>query len=433
MNLASPFSLSIVAITALAFLGLPIGHAMIAGSILYLLLAGLDMGTAAEQFLNGMYSNYIILAVPLFILAAELMNIGSMTDRLMAFCNAVVGRFRGGLAHVNIVQSIIFAGMSGSAVADAAGTGKMMQQMMTKDGKYPPSYAAALTAVTAVIGPIIPPSIPMVIYALVSDASIGYLFLAGMIPGLLMAMSQMAIVAIDARRRNFPVEPPTPLHKLPRITWEAFPSLMMPVVLLGGIYSGATTPTEAAAVAAAYALFISAVLYRSVGWADLYRSILASARTTASIGMLIAGALVFNYVVTVENIPQSLSAFLAGWNLSPLGFLIIVNVLLLLLGCVLEGTTILLVVVPVLIPTAKALGIDMVHFGVVVVVNIMLGLVTPPYGLLLFIMTRIAEVPLKDLVRDVLPFLWAMIGSLALITLFPDLVLWLPRLLGYQG
>ncbi|HEY5820001.1 MAG TPA: TRAP transporter large permease [Mesorhizobium sp.] len=433
MNLASPFSLSIVAITVLAFLGLPIGHAMIAGSILYLLMAGLDMGTAAEQFLNGMYSNYIILAVPLFILAAELMNIGSMTDRLMAFCNAIVGRFRGGLAYVNIVQSIIFAGMSGSAIADAAGTGKMMQQMMTKDGKYPASYAAALTAVTAVIGPIIPPSIPMVIYALISDASIGYLFLGGMIPGLLMAASQMIIVAIDARRKGFPVEPPTPLRELPRITWEAFPSLMMPVVLLGGIYSGVTTPTEAAAVAAAYALFISVVIYRSVSFADFYRSILASARTTASIGMLIAGALVFNYVVTVENIPQSLSAILAGWNLSPNGFLILVNILLLILGCVLEGTTILLVIVPVLIPTAHALGIDMVHFGVMVVVNIMLGLVTPPYGLLLFIMTRIADVPLKDLVRDVLPFLWAMIGSLALITFFPSLVLWLPRMLGYQG
>ena len=433
MNLASPFSLSIVAITVLAFLGLPIGHAMIAGSILYLLMAGLDMGTAAEQFLNGMYSNYIILAVPLFILAAELMNIGSMTDRLMAFCNAIVGRFRGGLAYVNIVQSIIFAGMSGSAIADAAGTGKMMQQMMTKDGKYPASYAAALTAVTAVIGPIIPPSIPMVIYALISDASIGYLFLGGMIPGLLMAASQMIIVAIDARRKDFPVEPPTPLRELPRITWEAFPSLMMPVVLLGGIYSGVTTPTEAAAVAAAYALFISVVIYRSVSFADFYRSILASARTTASIGMLIAGALVFNYVVTVENIPQSLSAILAGWNLSPNGFLILVNILLLILGCVLEGTTILLVIVPVLIPTAHALGIDMVHFGVMVVVNIMLGLVTPPYGLLLFIMTRIADVPLKDLVRDVLPFLWAMIGSLALITFFPSLVLWLPRMLGYQG
>lgn len=433
MNLTSPFSLSIVAITALAFLGLPIGHAMLAGSILYLLLAGLDMGTVAEQFLNGMYSNYIILAVPLFILAAELMNIGSMTDRLMAFCNAVVGRFRGGLAHVNILQSIIFAGMSGSAIADAAGTGKMMQQLMTKDGKYPASYAAALTAATAVIGPIIPPSIPMVIYALVSDASIGYLFLAGVVPGLLMALSQMVIVFFDARRKGFPVEKPTPVRELPGVTWRALPSLMMPVVLLGGIYTGITTPTEAAAVAAAYALLISVVLYRSVSFGEFYRSVLSSARTTASIGMLIAGALVFNYVVTVENIPQTISVLLTSWDLSPTGFLIIVNVILLLLGCVLEGTTILLVVVPVLIPTAQALGIDMVHFGVVVVVNIMLGLITPPYGLLLFIMTRIAEVPLRDLVRDTMPFLYAMVGSLILITFFPSLVLWLPRLLGYQG
>ena len=433
MNLASPFSLSVVSITALAFLGLPIGHAMIAGSVLYLALAGLDMGTAAEQLLNGMYTNYIILAVPLFILAAELMNIGSMTDRLVAFCNAVVGRFRGGLAYVNIVQSIIFAGMSGSAIADAAGTGKMMQQMMTKDNKYPASYAAALTAVTAVIGPIIPPSIPMVIFALVSDASIGYLFLGGVFPGLLMALSQMIIVWFDARRRNFPVETPTPVRELPLITWRAFPSLMMPVVLLGGIYSGVTTPTEAAAVAAAYALVISVVLYRSVSFAEFYRSILSSARTTASIGMLIAGALVFNYVVTVENIPQSLTVILRAWDLSPVGFLVLVNVILLILGCALEGTTILLVIVPVLIPTAEALGIDMVHFGVMVVVNIMLGLVTPPYGLLLFIMTRIAEVPLRELVRDVLPFLWTMIGSLVLITLFPALVLWLPRAFGYQG
>jgi C4-dicarboxylate transporter, DctM subunit len=402
MNLASPFSLSLVAITALAFLGLPIGHAMIAGSILYLLLAGLDLGTVAEQILNGMYSNYIILAVPLFILAAELMNIGSMTNRLLAFCNAVVGRFRGGLAYVNILQSIIFAGMSGSAIADAAGTGKMMQMMMTKDGKYPASYAAALTTATAVIGPIIPPSIPM-------------------------------IVGVDSRRRNFPVEAPTPLRELPMITWRALPSLMMPVVLLGGIYSGATTPTEAAAIAAAYALIVSVVLYRSVSAANFYKSVLSSARTSASVGMLIAGALIFNYVVTVENIPQSLSVLLTGWELSPTGFLILVNVILLLLGCLLEGTTILLVIVPVLIPTAKLLGVDMVHFGVVVVVNIMIGLITPPYGLLLFIMTRIADVPLRDLVRDVLPFLGAMLASLALITFFPALVLWLPRLLGYQG
>jgi C4-dicarboxylate transporter DctM subunit len=433
MNLASPFSLSLAAITLLAFLGLPMGHAMIAGSIFYLYLAGLDMGTAAEQFLNGMYSNYIILAVPLFILAAELMNIGSMTERLLRFCDAFVGRFRGGLAQVNVLQSIIFAGMSGSAIADAAGTGKMMQNMMTKDGKYPASFAAALTAATAVIGPIIPPSIPMVIYALVSDASIGYLFLGGVVPGLLMAMTQMIIVGLGARRRNFPVEPPVPLRELPIITWRALPTLMMPVVLLGGIYSGATTPTEAAAIAAAYALAISVLLYRSVSFADIYHSLLVSARTSASIGMLIAGALVFNYVVTVENIPNEMRVLLTMWDLSPIGFLILVNILLLLLGCVLEGTTILLVIVPVLIPTAQSLGIDMVHFGVIVVVNIMLGLITPPYGLLLFIMTRIAEVPLRDIVSEVLPFLWAMIAALAAITFFPGLVLWLPRLLGYAG
>ncbi len=433
MTLASPFALSIIAITVLSLLGLPIGHAMIGGSILYLWLAGLDMGTAAEQLLNGMYSNYIILAVPMFILAAELMNVGSMTERLLNFCNAVVGRFRGGLAQVNVLQSIIFAGMSGSAIADAAGTGKMMQTMMTADGKYPPSYAAALTAATAVIGPIIPPSIPMVIFALVSDASIGYLFIGGIVPGLVMALAQMGIVARDARRRNFPVEKSTPLAEIPLLTWRALPALMLPVILLVGIRGGVMTPTEASAAAAAYALLISVALYRSVGWADLYRALLASARTTASIGMLIAGALVFNYVVTVENIPQALSVILTNWQLSPTGFLVLVNVILLLLGCILEGTTILLVIVPVLIPTAAALGVDMVHFGVVVVVNIMIGLITPPYGLLLFIMTRIAEVPLGDIVRDILPFLWAMIAVLFLITFVPEVVLWLPRLTGYQG
>lgn len=433
MSLASPFALCITAIITLAMLGLPIGHAMIAGSILYLYMAGLDMGTAAEQLLNGMYSGYILLAVPLFILAAELMNTGSMTERLLGFCNALVGRFRGGLAQVNVVQSIIFAGMSGSAIADAAGTGKMMQKMMTQNGKYTASFAGALTAASAVIGPIIPPSIPIVLYALVSDVSIGYLFLGGMAPGLIMGLVMMVLIAAIARRKNFPLEEPVPLRRLPGITIRAFPALMMPVVLLGGIYSGVTTPTEAAAIAAAYAFLISALLYRTVTWASTYHALLSSARTTAAIGMLIAGALVFNYVVTVENIPRTLSAILQGYDLSPLAFLIIVNITLLLLGCLLEGTTILLIVIPVLIPTAQALGVDLVHFGIVAVVNIMLGLITPPYGLLLFIMTNIAGVPLRSLVSDILPFLAVLLGALALITLVPETVLFLPRQFGYQG
>lgn len=433
MNLTSPFSITIVVITALALLGLPIGLSMICGSILYLWMVGMDMGTAAEQFLNGMYSNYIILAVPLFVLAAEIMNSGSMTERLLRFCNVLVGRFRGGLAQVNVVQSLIFAGMSGSAIADAAGSGRMMQNMMTRENRYTPSYAAALTAVTAVIGPILPPSIPMVIYALVSDASIGYLFLGGVVPGLIMTAMQMLQVGWDARRKNFPVEEPVPLREIPRVTWQAFPTLLMPVILLGCIYTGVTTPTEAAALAAAYAVVVSTVIYRSLTWREGYNAVLISARTSASIGMMIGGALVFNYVVTIENLPEALRAMLTGWDLSPWQFLLLVNVILLLLGCVLEGTAVLLIIVPVFIPTAQALGIDLVHFGVVVVVNIMLGLVTPPYGLLLFIMTNISGSPMRHIIRDCLPFLGWMVLCLALITFFPEFVLWLPRMAGYGG
>ena len=429
----TPFTACLAAIVVLSLLGMPIGHAMIAGSVLYLGLAGLDMGTAAEQLINGMNGSFLLLAIPLFILAAEFMNAGSIMDRLLRFCNALVGRYRGGLAHVNVVQSIIFAGMSGSALADAASSGRVMQTLMTRDGRYPASFAAALTAVSSVIGPIIPPSIPMVLYALIADTSIGYLFLGGVIPGLLIGAAQMALIAFNAKRRNFPVEPPIPLREWPRITWEALPALLMPVILLGCLYSGVTTPTEAAAVAAAYALAVSAILYRSVSWRDLYGTLVRSSRITISIGMLIAGALVFNYVITVENIPKVVAALLKGWQMSPAMFLLVANVILLVLGCFLEGTTILLVILPVMLPTAQALGIDPVHFGVVAVVNVMLGLVTPPYGLLLFMMVKIADVSLTELVKEVMPFLAVMIGALALITYVPDLVLFLPRILGYKG
>ncbi len=433
MNFASPFAIALYAIVGLSLLGLPVGHAMIGGSILYLFVSGQDMGIAAEQLLNGMYTSYLLLAIPLFVLAAEFMNTGSIMDKLLRFCNAIVGRFRGGLAQVNVVQSVIFASMSGSALADAAGSGKLMQTLMTKDGKYPPAFAAALTAASSIIGPIMPPSIPLVLYALVSNTSVGYLFLGGVVPALLLGAVQMALIGFVARKRNFPVEPKVALADMPRVTWEALPALLMPIILLGCLYSGITTPTEAAAVAAAYALLVSIVLYRNVTARDVYGALRNSARITVSIGMLIAGALVFNYVITAENIPRTLSTALAAYQMSPLTFLLVVNVLLLVLGCFLEGTTIILVILPVLLPTATTLGIDPVHFGVMAVLNIMLGLVTPPYGLLLFMMSKIAEVPLRDLVREVVPFLWVMVGALAAVTLFPDLVLFLPRLMGYKG
>jgi C4-dicarboxylate transporter DctM subunit len=433
MNFASPFAIALWTILALGLFGLPIGHAMIAGSILYLLLAGLDLGTSAEQLLNGLYNSYVLLAVPLFLFAAELMNISNLTDKLLRFCDMLVGRFRGGLGHINIVQSIIFAGMSGSAIADVAGTGRISIDMMTRNQRYTVSYAAAITAASAVIGPIIPPSIPMVLYALVADTSIGYLFLGGIIPGLLMALAQMVINTIMAHKNDFPVEKPIPLREWPGITLTALPALLMPAILLGGIYGGVMTPTEAAAVAAAYAFLVAILLYRNVTFTQTYGAVLNSARSTASIGMLIAGALVFNYVVTIENIPNTVRALLAGYDLSAHAFLFWVNIILLVLGCLLEGSTIILVILPIFIPAAQALGIDLVHFGVVAVFNIMIGLVTPPYGLLLFIVSSMSGAPLRHVIRDISPFIIAMVVALGIITFIPETVLWLPRLLGYKG
>jgi tripartite ATP-independent transporter DctM subunit len=433
MNFTSPFSLAVGAIVALSLLGVPVGQAMIAGSVLYLYLKGMDMGTAAEQLLNGTYSSFLLLAIPLFILAATIMSSGSILDRLLRFCNAIVGRFPGGLAQVNVLQSVVFASMSGSALADAAGSGKLMQAMMTRNGKYTPAFAAALSAVSSVIGPILPPSIPLVLYALVSGTSIGYLFIAGVLPGLLLGAVQMALIYVLAKRRGFPLESRVPLRDMPRITREAFPALMLPVILLGCLYSGITTPTEAAGVAAAYALLICVGLYRSLGWGDLYNSLLSSAKMSISIGMLIAGALVFNYVITSENIPAHLSGLLKGLEMTPLVFLLLVNAILLVLGAFLEGSTIILIILPVLLPTAVALGVDPVHFGVMAVLNIMIGLVTPPYGLLLFMMMKIANVSLAELMREVFPFLMVMLGALALVTFWPGMVLWLPRLAGYTG
>jgi C4-dicarboxylate transporter, DctM subunit len=332
-----------------------------------------------------------------------------------------------------VVSSLIFSGMSGSAIADVVGVGKLTMDMMTKNGRYTPAYSAAITAATAVIGPIIPPSIPLVLYALISDTSIGYLFAAGVVPGLLMTLVMMALNTFLAHRRNFPVEPAVPLRELGPLTLKAMPALMMPVVLLGGIYSGVMTPTEAAAVAALYTLVISIVLYRSVSWGGMRASLLNSGRQMGSVGLLIAGAMVFNYVVAKENLPKDVQAWMAGFALGKEGFLLLVNVLLLVLGALLEGGTVLLVVVPILIPAAQALGIDMVHFGLVVTINLMIGLITPPYGLLLFITANMARTPLAAIIRETVPFIIVLVAALFFITYVPDSVLWLPRLLGYKG
>ena len=429
----SPFVWCVLLILSLSLSGLPIGLSMLGASVVYLMISGQDVGLAAEQIVQGLVNGYTLLAIPLFVLASELMNLGSLSDRLLAWCNALVGRFRGGLGHVNVVSSLIFSGMSGSAIADVMGVGKLTMEMMTKGGRYTPAYAAAITAATAVIGPIIPPSIPLVLYALISDTSIGYLFAAGVVPGLIMTAVMMALNAYLAHKRNFPVEPAVPMREFVPLTFKALPALMMPVVLLGGIYSGVMTPTEAAAMAALYTLVISVVLYRSITPSGMHSALLNSGRQVAAVGMLVAGAMVFNYVVAKEELPKDVQAWMAGFNLSREGFLLAVNVLLLVLGALLEGGTVLLVVVPILIPAAQSLGIDMVHFGLVVTVNLMIGLITPPYGLLLFITASLAKTPLMDIVKETVPFIVVLVGALLFITYVPDSVLWLPRVLGYKG
>ena len=429
----TPFTNCVLMILVFSLSGLPIGLSMLGASVVYLMVSGQDMGLAAEQILQGLTNSYTLLAIPLFILASELMNLGSLSDRLLAWCNALVGRFRGGMGHVNVVSSLIFSGMSGSAIADVVGVGKLTMDMMTKNGRYTPAYSAAITAATAVIGPIIPPSIPLVLYALISDTSIGYLFAAGVVPGLIMTLVMMALNGYLAHKRNFPVEPAVPMREFFPLTFKALPALMMPVVLLGGIYSGVMTPTEAAAVAALYTLVISVVLYRSVTLGGMHSALINSGRQLASVGMLIAGAMVFNYVVAKEDLPKDVQAWMAGFELSKAGFLLVVNLLLLFLGCLLEGGTVLLVVVPILIPAAQAVGIDMVHFGLVVTVNLMIGLITPPYGLLLFVTASLAKAPIGEIIKETIPFIIVLVGALLFITYVPETVLWLPRLLGYQG
>ena len=417
----------------LALLGVRLVFAIVIASVVALLVyrPNIPFAVVAQQFLSGV-DNFLLLAVAFFFLAGELMNRGGVTRRIVAFAQTCVSHIRGGLGHVNVLSSVFFSGISGSAVADTAAVGSVMIPAMEKSG-FSRGFAAAITQTSSVIGPIIPPSIPMVLYALVSDQSVGYLFAAGMAPGLLMGLVLMIMNMIIAHRRGFETDEAIPLRDMPGVTFRAIPALLLPVILLGGIYGGVMTPTEAAAVAAFYALSVSVVFYRSVSAGQFYQTLLASARSTATVGILIAGALTFQYVVTRENVPDSLAAFLGQYDLSKVGFLLAINLLFLVLGCILESGAILLIIVPIFIPTAASLGIDLVHFGVVCVVNAMLGLITPPYGLLLFIVQQITKQPMGRIVRDLLPFLLALFVALGVITFVPDFVLWLPRLLGYKG
>jgi tripartite ATP-independent transporter DctM subunit len=416
---------------AWSLLGMPIGHAMLASGIVYLLLSGQDIGLLASQSMNGLYSSFVLMAVPLFIFSAEIMNASKITDRLFEFANLLVGRFRGGLAHVNIVASVIFSGMSGSALADAAGPGKLEVDMMVKAG-YAPGFAAAVSSISAIVGPIIPPSIPMVIYGVVTNTSIGYLFMGGVVPGLLLSLTQMGVVAMLARKRDFPVEKrPTRAQAVHAVTGAA-PALLTPAIMLGGIYSGAVTPTEAAAVAAGYALVIAFLWYRTLSFSGLVGTLVTSAKSTAVVAITIAGALLMNWVVAAEQIPGAVAQWMFATDMSRNMFLFVVTLLFLFLGMFLDTMLMLLIVIPILMPTVVALGIDPVHFGVVSVVNMMIGLVTPPMGELVFLIAGVSGIAVTAIMKELWIFLIAMIAILFALVYVPEISLWLPMQMGYE-
>ena len=430
--MSTPFLLLLAIFVGLSLARVPLALSMLVAGFVYLMSSHQDLGIAADQIMNSLYNSYILLAVPMFILAANVMNAGTISRRLWSAADAAVGHLHGGLGHVTVLVSVIFSSMSGSALADAAGPGLVALKMMREVGGFRPGFAAALTAAAATIAPIIPPSIPLVLYALNSNASVGALFLGGVIPGLIMALALMATVAIVARRTGLTRREWQGWREFGRAAGGAAIPMTIPVVLLGGIWTGAFTPTEAAAVAAIYSLAVSALVYRAYDWATLWAVLTESMRSSAVVMLLIAGAFLINYAVTAEKLDRTLADWILGLNLSGPEFLLAVNLLFLVLGCLIDTGTLILILVPLLLPTIKALGIDLVHFGVVITINIMIGLITPPFGLLLFTLAKLSDTPINAVVREIWPFVAALLVALAITTYVPATVLWLPHLFGFR-
>ena len=407
-------------------LGMPIFLTLGAACFAYLVTHG-EVLLAVPQRLTATANSFTLLAAPFFMLSGLAMNTAGITQRIYEFAEVLAGRFRGGLAHVNVIGSVIFAGMSGSAVADAAGLGTIEIRAMRDEG-YPVEFAAAVTAASATIGPIIPPSVPLLFYGVVADASIGRLFLGGVVPGLLMAAALMIMVAWMSGRRGYPHHPAPTWPEAARRTRRATLSLLTPAILFGGMLSGVFTPTEAAFVAAAYALALGLFIHRELHWRDLPGLFLETVETNAVVLMLVMTSSLFGWVLARAQVPQQLGQWLLGVSSDPVVLLLLINVFLLFVGCFMEALAALIILVPVFLPVIKAVGIDPVHFGVVMVLNLMIGTLTPPIGIVLFVVARVAQLPFEVVTRATAPFLAPLIAVLLLITVFPELVLFLPRL-----
>jgi tripartite ATP-independent transporter DctM subunit len=423
----------LISLCALIVMGLPIGVALAGSSLLYLVLGYLTGEVAVpsvvviHRMVNGVDS-FPLLAVPFFIFCGNLMNTSGITKRIYDFALAVVGWAKGGLGHVNVLGSVIFAGMSGTAVADAGGLGTIEIKAM-RDHGYDVNFAVGLTAASSTIGPIIPPSLPMVIYGVVGGVSIGQLFAAGVVPGLLMAAILMGMVFVYAHRRGWKPDATFNLCAL----WVAFKlawmPLMTPVIILGGMVFGVFTPTEAAIAACVWALFLGLFVYRSLSWRQLVRVSMDTIETTAVVLIIVGGASIFGWILATTRVTEAFAESLLALTTNPYAILILINILLLVVGCFLETIAAITILTPVLLPIAVQVGVDPVQFGLIMVLNLMIGLLTPPVGMVLYVLTRVANISFEQCVRACGPFIIPLVMVLAMITFIPFITLWLPTLI----
>ena len=423
---------------------MPIPTGMIVACAMYFLVDGLckgygfgdmAMGNAgqlhliAQKTIEAIFTNGTIVAVPLFVFAANLMNSSTVTDYIFGFCDGLVGRFRGGMAHVNVLCSLVFSGMTGSAIADATGIGTMEIEVLKKQG-YDDPFSCAITAASATIGPIFPPSIPMVVYAMLTGASVGALFMGGMVPGILLALFLCVYIVFIARKRNYPRSEPIALKAYLKFLLKAIWALLTPVILLGCIYSGITTPTEAGAIAGLYTILVSAIIYKTMGWKELKKVLFDTVKGTGGVTIMIGAASAISFIFAKEGLGVTIGNWLLTLCHSQWSFLLLTNVVVLILGMFIDTSVIQLVMIPILWPVAQQLGINVVHFGLVFTFNTMLGLSTPPFGMLLFITSSTSGTPLKDVIKEIMPMIVVMLLELILITFVPNVVLFLPKMFG---
>lgn len=417
----------LVSLFGLLMLGMPIAFAVCISSLSFLMYNDTIPYTVVPQMLGNSLDSYNVIAIPFFILAAQIMNKSGVTEKMMGFASTLVGHLKGGLAHVNILTSMLFAGMSGSAVADSAGLGQILIPAMKKKG-YGAGYSAAVTAASSTIGPIIPPSVPIVMYGILAETSIKKLFLAGAVPGVLMGFLMLVLSYFIAVKNKFPSEKKATPKVLLKSSFDAFPALMTPVIILGGMWGGIFSPTEAAAVAVAYAILLG-ILQRDLPLKVLWECIRESAMYSAVIMVIVASAGLFGWILSTEQIPVKFSEFILGITHNKYLVLFIINVFLLIFGCFMEILAIMVMTIPVFLPLLDLLGIDRVHFGIVMVLNLMIGLLSPPFGLSLYIAQDIAKIPYSEAVKSTIPYIILILGILFFVTYFPAFMMVLPNAL----